>query len=253
MRDAAGAAVFQIVESAARAAILDQTGYVKLIREMFEKAFARKNPLFTLPMYYPLALVHGDGQDDRSHGGAAERVVGLIRTNFKRFRISSLRSKCLATGCTRSCCLAFLQVHSKTDGEKRLERWKAQNSEILGYAAHRQLNSGVWNKVNPDGTHRTAGEMPLDAVRRLDGEDYRVGEMMSEHCPTSPRPDRYGFTDEARSLTQSDDKLQKLIRLLKSELDRRRLPCFTEFADTARYLKIQLSRRASTAWRRKGR
>jgi hypothetical protein len=36
--------------------------------------------------------------------------------------------------------LAFLEVHSETDAEKRrLERWKTQNAEILGYATKRHL------------------------------------------------------------------------------------------------------------------
>src|SRR5204863_4792910 len=50
------------------------------------------------------------------------------------------------------------------------------------------------------------------------------------------------FLDEARKFEpRHDDKLQKLTRLLKSrELAGQKVLIFTEFADTARYLKRQL-------------
>ena len=50
------------------------------------------------------------------------------------------------------------------------------------------------------------------------------------------------FTAEARKFEpKHDDKLQKLVRLLNSkELTGQKVLIFTEFADTARYLKRQL-------------
>jgi len=52
------------------------------------------------------------------------------------------------------------------------------------------------------------------------------------------------FLDEARKFEpKHDDKLQKIIRLLKSkELTDQKVLIFTEFADTARYLKRQLDK-----------
>ncbi len=52
------------------------------------------------------------------------------------------------------------------------------------------------------------------------------------------------FLDEARKFDpKRDDKLQKLIRLLKTkELAGQKVLIFTEFADTARYLKGQLDK-----------
>ena len=80
----------------------------------------------------------------------------------------------------------------------------------------------------------------LDAVERLDREEYDVAEMMAE---TFLDLDQIvHFLDEARKFEpKHDDKLQKLIRLLKSkELAGQKVLIFTEFADTARYLKRQL-------------
>ena len=87
----------------------------------------------------------------------------------------------------------------------------------------------------------------LDAVERLDREEYDVAEMMAE---TFLDLDQIvDFLDEARKFEpKHDDKLQKLIRLLKSkELAGQKVLIFTEFADTARYLKRQLDEAGSTA------
>src|SRR5207302_1585769 len=58
--------------------------------DMFEKAFQKANPLFTLPMYYPLAWYKGDDTTiDRFEENRQKQVVGLIRTQFlKRFESS---------------------------------------------------------------------------------------------------------------------------------------------------------------------
>jgi len=138
--------------------------------------------------------------------------------------------------------LAFLEVHSETDPEKkRLDRWKAQNSEILSYAVQRHM--GFWGE---DGDESEDDDIVpqelLDAVERLDRNEYRVEEMMSETFLDLDQIVQ--FLDEARKFDpKHDDKLQKLIRLLKTkELDGQKVLIFTEFADTARYLKGQLDK-----------
>jgi len=82
----------------------------------------------------------------------------------------------------------------------------------------------------------------LDAVEPLDRSEYRVDEMMSETFLDLDQIVQ--FLDEARKFDlKHDDKLQKLIRLLKTkELDGQKVLIFTEFADTARYLKAQLDK-----------
>jgi Helicase conserved C-terminal domain/PLD-like domain len=211
--------------------------------DMFEKAFTRKNPLFTLPMYYPLAWYKGEDKSiDPLDEGRQEQVVGLIRTNFlKRFESSVVAFE---MSCDRLLqkLLAFLQVHSETDAEKkRLDRWKAQNSEILGYAAHRQL--AFWDEDGDESEDEDiVSQEMLDAVERLDRKEYRVEEMMSETFLDLDQIVQ--FLDEARKFDpKHDDKLQKLIRLLKTkELDGQKVLIFTEFADTARYLKGELDK-----------
>ena len=242
MRETGTAAVFPERKAPQVAAYSIRKTYGRLL-DMFEKAFTRKNALFTLPMYYPLAWYTGTDQSiDPMDEGRQEQVVGLIRTNFlKRFESS-------VTAFEMSCdrllqkLLAFLQVHSESDAEKkRLDRWKAQNSEILAYAAHRQL--AFWGDDNDESEDEDiVPQELLDAVERLNREEYRVEEMMSETFLDLDQIVQ--FLDEARKFDpKHDDKLQKLIRLLNTkELDGQKVLIFTEFADTARYLKVELDK-----------
>ncbi len=67
---------------------------------MIEKAFEKNDPLFCLPIYYPLAYYKGpDAEIDPFEENRQKQVVGLIRTLFlKRFE-SSVRA--FETSCYR--------------------------------------------------------------------------------------------------------------------------------------------------------
>ena len=209
--------------------------------ELFEKAFTRESPLFTLPMYYPLHWYKGPDKDiDPFEQNRQQQVVGLIRTNFlKRFE-SSVASFELSCVRLLKKLLAFVKVHSMTGGEKRrLERWETQNTEILGYATRRQLDLSSEDDDESEDDDIVPVEM-LDAVESLDREEYEVEEMISETFLDLDQIVQ--FLNETRKFEpRHDDKLQKLIRLLKSkELAGQKVLIFTEFAHTARYLKRQL-------------
>ena len=215
--------------------------------EMFEKAFQRKNPLFTLPMYYPLAWYKGpDKTIDPFEQNRQKQVVGLIRTNFlKRFE-SSVAAFELSCDRLLKKLIAFVQVHSASEAEKkRLERWKTQNAEILGYAVQRHLD--FWGDDGADTEDEdVVPQELLDAVERLDPKEFDIPEMLSETFLDLDQIVQ--FIAEARKFDpKHDDKLQKLIRLLKSkELAGQKVLLFTEFADTARYLRGQLERAGIT-------
>ena len=209
--------------------------------DMFENAFTQKNPLFTLPMYYPLAWYKGpDKSIDPFEENRQKQVVGLIRTNFlKRFESSVVAFE---LSCDRLLqkLLAFLEVHSETTTEKRkLEHWKTENAESLGYARKQQLEFWGDDGEESEDEDIVPQEM-LDTVEHLDREEYDVSAMMAE---TYRDLDQIvHFIAEARKFEpRHDDKLQKLVRLLKSkELTGQKALIFTEFADTARYLKHQI-------------
>lgn len=209
--------------------------------EQFEKAFTRENPLFTLPMYYPLHWYKGPDQDiDPFEQNRQRQVVGLIRTNFlKRFESSVVAFEMSCNRLLKKL-LAFIEVHSVEDGEKsRLKRWKSQNAPILGYTLQRELD--LWG--GDDEEYEDEDIIPvelLDAIERLDRDEYEVKEMIDETFQDLNQIVQ--FLNEARRFEpKHDDKLRKLIRLLISkDLMDQKVLIFTEFADTARYLKYQL-------------
>lgn len=209
--------------------------------DMFENAFTRKNPLFTLPMYYPLAWYKGpDKSIDPFDENRQKAVVGLIRTNFlKRFESSVVAFE---VSCDRLLqkLLAFLEVHSETAAEKRrLEHWTTENVDVLDYARKRQLE--LWGEDDQESDDDDlVPQVMLDSVEHLNREEYDVSAMMAETYRDLDQ--LVHFLAEARKFEpKHDDKLQKLIRLLKSkELTGQKVLIFTEFADTARYLKGEL-------------
>lgn len=240
IRETGSSAVFPERKAPQVAAYSIRKTYGKLL-DIFEQAFRKDKPLFTLPMYYPLAWYKGDDTSiDPLEEGRQQQVVGLIRTNFlKRFE-SSVAAFELSCDRLLQKLIAFLEVHSETDAEKkRLERWKIQNAEILCYMVRHQLE--LWGDDGDE--YEDEDIVPqeiLKAVDRLDRKEYGVEEMMSETFLDLEQIVR--FMDEVRKFKpRHDDKLQKLIRLLKSkELAGQKVLIFTEFADTARYLKLWL-------------
>lgn len=211
--------------------------------DLVDQAFERDKPLFALPIYYPLAYYTGsDPEIDPFEANRQQQVVGLIRTNFlKRFESSVYAFE-------RSCdrlmrkLLAFVEVNSTTDSERRrFERWQDQHAELLEYTRQRQLE--LWQL---DGEEEADEDVVppelLDAVVALDRGEFDVSEMLQE---TFLDLDQIALLlDEARRFRPSqDDKLKKLIRLLKAkDTTGRKVLVFTEFADTARYLRAQLEK-----------
>ena len=215
--------------------------YGKLLDKM-EKAFEKTTPLFSLPIYYPLAYYKGDDKTiDPLEEGRQKQVVGLIRTQFlKRFE-SSVYAFELSCDRLMKKLLAFLEVHSETDSEKQcLERWKHRNSEVLSYTAQRQLNLYQEDSVE-DGEDDVVSPELLNAVRKLSRDEYRVEDIISETFQDLEQI--VDFLDETKRFEpRNDDKLKKLKRLLRSkDLEGQKVIIFTEFADTARYLRQQLS------------
>lgn len=207
--------------------------------EIVEKAFAKDRPLFTLPHYYPLYYYRGpDASIDPFDKGRQEQVVTLIRTQFlKRFESSVVAFEASCDRLMRKL-LAFVQVNSQSEAQRdRLERWKYQHADVLDYA----LQRGLWADPDDDDDEDIVPSELLQVVPKLDRAEYAVDEMIAE---TYLDLDQVAaFLEEARRFQPShDDKLQRLVRLLRSkEVDGQKVLIFTEFADTARYLLRELA------------
>ena len=207
-----------------------------------EEAFEKQDPLFVLPMYYPLKWYIGpDPELDPLVQGRQKQVVGLIRTTFlKRFESSV---KAFEMSCTRLLqkLLAFVEKNSTLESERSiLARWKKRNNDVLK-ARERQLE--LWGSDDDeDAEEDIVPQELLQSIEELDRKDYDVGAMLDETFQDLET--LVGFFKELSKFTPNqDDKLKKLIRLLKTkELTGQKILLFTEFAETARYLKTELQK-----------
>ena len=215
--------------------------YGKLLA-MVEKAFNKKTPLFTLPMYYPLAYSKvpvEDGFEDNRQ----KQVVGLIRVLFlKRFESSA---KAFESSCEQLLrkVLAFVQINSTTKHEiASLARWRIHFEELIGDVRKRQnelFEEGSEDEQDED----IIPEEMLEAVELLDREQFDVPQMLSESLQDLNQLAE--FLNELRQFKPAhDDKLRALIDLLKTDpvLKKHKVMIFSEFMATARYLAAELEK-----------
>ena len=215
------------------------------VLDLFERAFEKKNPLFSLPIYYPLAYYIGsDDSIDPFEENRQKQVVGLIRTMFlKRFESSVYAFEKSLDLLLRKL-LAFVEVHSETDSEKRrFDRWKRQHASVIGYHPETQLGLAFPDPADEaDADEDVVPQELLDAAaeNRLSRHEYNVAEILSEVFLDLDQITQ--FLELTRRFTPAqDDKLKKLTRLLRSkDLADRKVLVFTEFADTARYVARHL-------------
>jgi superfamily II DNA or RNA helicase len=232
-------ATFPMREDPKVAAYSIKKTYGKLLA-MLDKAFSKDSPLFSLAIYYPLAYYQGeDKQIDPLVENRQKAVVSLIRTQFlKRFESS-------AHAFERSCdmlllkLLAWITKHSQTPAEvRRLARWKDQHADLVGYVQQMQWE---FSESDDEADEDIITEEMLEAVEELSREEYQVEEILAE---TFLDLDQIAeFLEELRKFKPShDDKLQALIKLIKSDqvMKHHKVLIFTEFSDTARYLKREL-------------
>ena len=214
--------------------------YGKLLT-MVEKAFNKKTPLFTLPMYYPLAYSKGPVEDG-FEANRQKQVVGLIRVLFlKRFESSA---RAFESSCQQLLLklMAFVRVNSITKHEApTFERWKVRHADLLGHVDTRQKEMfTAGDDEDPD--EDVIPEEMLEAVEVLDRDQFNVPQMLSESLQDLDQLAE--FLNELRQFKPShDDKLRALIDLLKTDpvLKKHKVMIFSEFMSTARYLATELA------------
>lgn len=213
----------------------------KTLLDKIEVAFNRTSPLFSLAVYNPLDYYTGDTADIEDYEmkkGRSGNIVSLIRTGFlKRFE-SSVTS--FETSCDRILrkLLAFQKKHCETSEEiKQLEDWIEKNDALLGYSSAKQIE--LWGDDEDDEIELFPSEL-LERWEYLERDQYKVDEIIQE---TFKDLDELAvFLEETKKFKpENDDKLNKLIRMLKTKkFAQRKVIVFTEFADTARYVEKQL-------------
>ncbi len=208
--------------------------------DLLEKAFSKRKPLFTLAIYFPLAYYIGpDEEIDPLAEGRQKQVVSLIRTQFlKRFE-SSIKSFEFSCASLFFKLLAFQEINSQTKSEKaRLDKWKTKYSELLDYIriAFRTIDEEdieMDDDLIPDEILMRVQELPRD--------EYNVPDMLADNYFDLDQ--LVDFIKELAKFKPShDDKLAALKRILKQNkfLSQHKVLIFTEYLNTARYLKEQL-------------
>ena len=210
--------------------------------ESLEEAFYKdkENPLLRLPIYYPLAYYRGDDATvDPLVEGRQKQVVGLIRTLLlKRFESSA---KAFEATCENLLLklLYFVRLHSP----KYAARWEAQHDDLMTRVKEHLRTRGL------RGSEEEEEELDEDIIpeefkkkiKKLDEREYNVAEIVME---TGLDMDQLAqFLDELQDFDPAqDDKIQTLIHLLQTDplLQTHKVLIFTEYVDTARYLKRQL-------------
>ncbi|MDE0120293.1 MAG: helicase-related protein [bacterium] len=216
--------------------------YGEMLR-MFQQAFERRNPLFSLAIYYPLAHYIGPDEDiNPTEENRQKQVVGLIRTLFlKRFE-SSVHAFERSLDRLMRKLLAFVEIHSESPSERhRYEQWQFDYSDVIGYRPQLSLMFGEDEYTEEaEAEEDIVPQELLESVTDLPRDEYDVAAILDE---TFEDLDRIaGFLRITRRFRPAqDDKLKKLRRLLDTkDMEGRKVLVFTEFADTARYLYAQL-------------
>ena len=234
-------AIFPIREDPQVAAYSIKKTYGRLL-EMVEQAFNKQKPLFALAIYYPYAYYHGpDTSIDPFAENRQKQVVGLIRTQFlKRFESSAHAFEC---SCDRLFVklLAFFIKHSETADEKRtLDKWLTRHKDLTGHVKER-YETNLYGEPEDEAEDDLITEEMLEAVEDLPRDEYDVAKMLNE-----TRDDLDQLVDFLNELEKfepkHDDKLKALVKLLKTDsvLKKHKVLIFSEFSDTAHYLKEQL-------------
>ncbi|MCD6359953.1 MAG: DEAD/DEAH box helicase, partial [Armatimonadetes bacterium] len=213
--------------------------YGRLLDDL-DGAFAKTSPLFILGIYYPYYYYTGPDENiDAFTENRQKEVVGLIRTQFlKRFESSV---EAFERSCERLLLklLVWLEKHIQTTHEKqRYERWRMDHQDLIGYVQQHQLE---FEEEEAEADEDLITEEMLEQVDELPRDEYDVEKIMAD---TYEDLDTIAIflRELQRFEARHDDKLQALIKLLKRDPDLKdqKVLIFTEFADTARYLKKHL-------------
>ena len=206
-----------------------------------DQAFAKKNPLFILGIYYTLAYYKGKEKIDPLLENRQKQVVALIRTQFlKRFESSALA---FGLSCDRLLLrlLTWVTKHSETEAEKRrLEIWKQKHAALIGYVHRQQLE--LWGEEEPeDADEDVVTEEMLEDVKQLSRDEFRVEDILADNYEDMNQLVEF-LGELQRFEPKHDDKLKALVQLLKKDsvLKRDKVLIFSEFAETARYLRKEL-------------
>lgn len=214
--------------------------YGALLREL-EDAFDKEDPLFTLPMYYPLHYYLGDRDREEQEFSFDEnrqkQVVALIRTQFlKRFE-SSVQS--FEVSCIRLFKKIWIFVqHYSVDNERKekLAEFESTFAPIFEY---------ISPYADPDDEDAIQEDSFIpelsEAASDLNPDEYDLGAMIDDSYIDLEQ--LAIFIEHLKDFDyRQDSKLNALLELLQNhpQLNDNKVIIFTEYQTTAQYLEQHL-------------
>jgi superfamily II DNA or RNA helicase len=214
---------------------------------ILERAFDKDEPLFTLPMYYPLAYYKGPSKEiDPGDENRQKAVVALIRTSFlKRFESSVVAFR---NSCDRLLIklLGWTTTNSETPEEKAaISGWRHTHVKLVEAvkARHPHLfRDGIEDADDDEADDDLVEDEFTQTYDRLHRDDYRVADMLKISLGDLDQLVEF-YSELDKFDHRNDDKLKKLSKMLKDDaaLAGGKVLIFTEFADTADYLLERLT------------
>jgi superfamily II DNA or RNA helicase len=223
--------------------------YSRLLGEL-EAAFQRDNPLFILPLYYPL-FYSTSPEVDPFANNRQKQVVGLIRTTFlKRFEssLAAFTGSCLDMA-ERIQTWIRANTLSIPGTEQRLADWRAAHADIIT-----TLNAAFRpSRAADDPEEDTVLSEEQEYELHLDPAEYRLADMIDDAftdldqlAALLERAEQVGIAGDTkyvqlRKLLLGGAKTQnKAGELFDPAFAKHKVLVFTEFSDTARYLHDRL-------------
>lgn len=233
------------------------------ILDYVEKAFSREEPLFFLTAYYPLKYYIGD-QSKLEDGSTTDadsvltgfsfqanrqkQVVRLIRIQLlKRFESSARAFEGSCEALLRKL-YAFAKKNCVNPAEvQQLKVWESRQADIIArvIANYRASHDAADEDEGED--YELVTDDVLDKMEALGRAEFNVPQILSETF--MDLDEICHMLERLQQFTPAqDDKLAKLVQLLTSEplLTSHKVLIFSEFMDTARYVKDELIRSGIT-------
>lgn len=226
--------------------------YAPLFAEI-KAAFNKKDPLFVLPMYYPLAF-STDENVDTVLENRQKQVVALIRTVFlKRFEssLAAFAGSCIDLSAK---ILRWMDVNVSGDHENqvKLAQWREAHESTFKalHDQYRPTVEEVWHEED-------LAEEELEEIEyNLNTGHYKLVEMIDAAFGDLDQLVRFmeliingsGLDEKyarLRTLLLGPSKSEKYVvekSIFTEEFQTQPVIVFTEFADTARYLEAMLRR-----------
>ncbi len=205
------------------------------------KAFDKKDPLVTLPIYTPINYLLSEIEEtDKFEHGRQTQVVGLIRTLLlKRFESSAISFQASSEDLLLKL-LYFVRIHNP----KTAKRWEVKHSELLdGIRLHRKERLMIEGDDEEELEEDIIPDIFKVKIKKLDDRKYDITSMVLESIMDMNQLSE--FLAELKDFdAEKDDKLQTLIHLLKNDpvLSKNKALIFTEYQSTARYIAKELKK-----------